>query len=84
MTRRMAALIVLLAVSASATGAFAAGSCRPTRDGKDRVENPGVCPSGYVARGACCESIRAMAPSAVQTACPAGMMQRLGTCVPRQ
>lgn len=83
---RAAALIALLALTAvaAATAASAAGSCRPTRDGKDRVENPRVCPSGYVARGACCESIRAMAPSAVQTACPAGMMQRLGTCVPRQ
>lgn len=82
--RSIVAFAALLAVSISPTIALAAGSCRPTRDGKDRIENPGACPSGYVARGACCESIRAMAPSNGTTTCPAGMMPRLGTCVPRQ
>ncbi|TAJ33690.1 hypothetical protein [Bosea sp. (in: a-proteobacteria)] len=83
---RAAALGAMLAASAfvTATAASAAGSCRPTRDGKDRIENPGICPSGYVLRGACCESIRAMAPSNGEQTCPAGSMLRLGVCVPRQ
>jgi hypothetical protein len=83
---RAGALAVMLAVSAfaAATAASAAGSCRPTRDGKDRIENPGICPSGYLLRGACCESIRAMPPSEAEKTCPAGTVLRVGVCVPRQ
>lgn len=83
---RTAVLAALLAVSVfgNAATAFAAGSCRPTRDGKDRVEIAGGCPGGYVMRGACCESIRAMSPSDGAKTCPAGTMLRLGVCVPLQ
>lgn len=83
---RAAALIALLALTAVAapTAALAAGSCRPTRDGKDRIENPGACPSGYLPRGACCESVRAMPSSNAEQTCPAGSMLRLGVCVPKQ
>ena len=65
--------------------AFAASACRPTRDGKDRIEPVGGCPSGYSMRGACCESFRAVPqPSTVVKTCPAGMVSSQGTCVARQ
>ena len=81
---RAPALIALLALTAVAapTAASAAGSCRPTRDGKDRMEMSGGCPSGYVVRGACCESVRPIQQPSGAKACPAGMMVRLGACVP--
>lgn len=83
---RSASFAVLLgiAIVGSATEALAAGSCRPTRDGKDRVEIEGGCQSGYVLRGACCESIRAVSQPSGEKTCPAGTMVRLGVCVPRQ
>lgn len=85
MVRAFAVLALLAsAVSVPMSAASAAGSCRPTRDGKDRIDNPGACPSGYVARGACCESIRAMSSPNSAATCPAGTMPRLGACVPRQ
>ena len=81
---RYAAVAALVAVAAlgAAGSALAAGSCRPTRDGKDRMEMSGGCPSGYVVRGACCESVRPIQQPSGAKACPAGMMVRLGACVP--
>jgi sensor domain CHASE-containing protein len=67
-----------------ASDALAAGSCRPTRDGKDRMEMSGGCPSGYVVRGACCESVRPISQPTGAHTCPAGTILRLGACVPRQ
>jgi hypothetical protein len=65
--------------------AQASDSCRPTRDGKDRVSPANGCPSGYVMRGACCESINTMSQSgtAVKT-CPAGTVSSLGVCVAKK
>ena len=77
----VAAALAVLAFGA-ANDALAAGSCRPTRDGKDRMEMSGGCPSGYVVRGACCESVRPISQPTGAKACPAGMMVRLGACVP--
>lgn len=83
---RFAAIVSLVAIAglSAADSAFAAGSCRPTRDGKDRMETSGACPDGYVVRGACCESIRPMSQRAGTKACPAGTVLRLGACVPAQ
>ncbi len=76
------ALLVAIAVLGAAGSALAANSCRPTRDGKDRMEISGGCPSGYVVRGACCESVRPIQQPSGAKACPPGMMVRLGACVP--
>jgi len=63
----------------------AASACRPTRDGKDRIEKAGACPSGYFARGSCCESFQSMTQQALPNAgvkdCPAGTISRLGVCI---
>jgi hypothetical protein len=86
MLNRFAALALLgLTTPGLTQEAFAAGACRPTRDGKDRIERAGGCPSGYYARGACCESFGAISPppqpaTGVKT-CPAGMVAKLGVCV---
>ncbi|BCB19778.1 hypothetical protein [Bosea sp. ANAM02] len=66
------------------TAALASGSCRPTRDGKDRMDMSGGCPSGYVVRGACCESVRPISQPTGAHTCPPGTMLRLGACVPRR
>lgn len=81
---RFAAIAALVAVVSlvAVDGTLAANSCRPTRDGKDRMEMSGGCPSGYVVRGACCESVRPISQPTGAKACPAGMMVRLGACVP--
>lgn len=83
---RCATFAALFAAAALgiAHDALAAGSCRPTRDGKDRMELSGGCPSGYVVRGFCCESVRSISQPTGANACPAGTMLRLGACVPRQ
>ncbi len=81
---RFAIVAALVAVAfGAADDAFAAGSCRPTRDGKDRMERSGGCPSGYVVRGACCESVRPISQPTGPHTCPPGTMLRLGACVPR-
>ena len=79
----LAAALVAITLGA-ADGALASGSCRPTRDGKDRMEMSGGCPSGYVVRGACCESVRPISQPTGAHTCPPGTMLRLGACVPRQ
>ena len=60
---------------------LSANSCRPTRDGKDRVATVNGCPSGYVMRGACCESMSAMTQSSTTAK---GMVASLGTCVAKK
>lgn len=86
MARIIAATLLFLAALGIAQVALAAGACRPTRDGKDRIERTGGCPSGYYVRGACCESFNAISPQAQPNAssaktCPAGTVLKLGVCV---
>lgn len=82
---RIIAAMLAASVLLTTQQALASDSCRPTRDGKDRVAPSNGCPSGYHMRGACCESISAMSQSsgAVKT-CPAGMVASLGACVARK
>jgi hypothetical protein len=81
---RVAALIAVATIGLAGE-ALAAGACRPTLDGKDRIERSGACPSGYYVRGACCESFQASSQRAMPTlgkkTCPAGTVASLGTCV---
>lgn len=84
MIRIITALLVASALC-PAPETLAAGACRPTRDGKDRIEPTGGCPSGYYMRGACCESFKAVSqPSAAAKTCPAGTVSSLGTCVAKK
>ncbi|HEV7256509.1 MAG TPA: hypothetical protein VGN82_01885 [Bosea sp. (in: a-proteobacteria)] len=84
MIRIIAALLAATALLTTHQ-ALASDSCRPTRDGKDRVAPANGCPSGYHMRGACCESFSAMSPSntTVKT-CPPGTVSSLGTCVAKK
>jgi len=83
---RIAAALLAIATLGTALEAQAAGACRPTRDGKDRIERAGGCPDGYFVRGACCESVMATSPSPQagpsQRSCPAGTVAKLGFCIP--
>lgn len=82
---RIIAALFAASILLPAPEALAASACRPTRDGKDRIEPVGGCPSGYSMRGACCESFRVMSqPSTVVKTCPAGMVSSQGTCVARK
>lgn len=82
---RIVAALLAMSVLWFTPVALAANACRPTRDGKDRVEPAGGCPSGYFMRGACCESFNAMSkPGAVVKTCPAGTVSSLGVCVSRK
>ena len=82
---RIAAALLATIVLISAQAALSASACRPTRDGKDRIDPAGGCPSGYYMRGACCESFKAMSqPSAAVKTCPAGTVASLGTCVAKK
>lgn len=82
---RIIAAMLAASVLLMTQPAQASDSCRPTRDGKDRVSPSNGCPSGYHMRGACCESIRAMSqPSATVKTCPAGTVASLGACVARK
>lgn len=83
---RISAMILVVTCSLGvAEAALAAGACRPTRDGKDRIEKNGACPSGYFVRGACCESFQSIgqqpAPAAGSNSCPPGTVSKLGLCV---
>jgi hypothetical protein len=85
MIRIITAALLTVAALGVAQDALAAGACRPTRDGKDRIERAGGCPSGYFVRGACCESFQTIsqpaAPAAGVKTCPPGMVSKLGACI---
>ncbi|PTM38566.1 hypothetical protein C8D03_0036 [Bosea sp. 124] len=82
---RIVAALLAASVLCTASMALAANACRPTRDGKDRIDPAGGCPSGYFMRGACCESFNTMSqPSAAVKTCPAGTVANLGACVAKK
>ncbi|MFA6965418.1 hypothetical protein [Bosea sp. (in: a-proteobacteria)] len=82
---RIIAALIAASILWPAPAALAASACRPTRDGKDRIEPVGGCPSGYYLRGACCESFKALSqPSSAVKTCPAGTVASLGTCIARK
>jgi len=82
---RIAAALLAASVLLTAQQALAASSCRPTRDGKDRIDPTNGCPSGYTMRGVCCESLTATPPSgATARTCPPGTVSSLGACVTRR
>lgn len=72
----VARIAVVAGLSGSGAAAQAAGYCRPTPDGKDRIVRAGTCPTGYFASGACCEAFhretKKAFPKVPGKACPAG------------
>lgn len=72
---RMALLAALAALS-SASPAIAESYLTPTRDGRERIQRTGTCPTGFVGLGDKCEALHRNTPRAYpkihEVACPAG------------
>ncbi|MGY3511284.1 hypothetical protein ACVIQY_004259 [Bradyrhizobium sp. USDA 3051] len=56
----------------------------PTRDGRERIQRTGACPTGFVGKGAFCEALHANTPRAYPVipgkACPSGTFRSGDTC----
>jgi hypothetical protein len=69
--------LFLIVAPASFSGAFAESPySKPTRDGRERIQRTGSCPTGYVGKGNFCEALHSDTPRAYPkikgAACPAG------------
>ena len=61
MTKITAVIAMLVTTSALAESPYTT----PTRDGRQRIQRTGTCPTGYVGKGNFCESIRKDTPAAM-------------------
>lgn len=56
----------------------------PTRDGRERIQRTGTCPTGYVGKGDKCEALHADTPRAFPVipgkACPSGTFRSGDAC----
>ncbi|MCS3476273.1 hypothetical protein M2212_003119 [Bradyrhizobium elkanii] len=56
----------------------------PTRDGRERIQRTGSCPTGYVGKGDFCEALHAVTPRAYPVipgkACPSGTFRSGNAC----
>ncbi|WP_316207345.1 hypothetical protein [Bradyrhizobium sp. SZCCHNR3118] len=56
----------------------------PTRDGRERIQRAGTCPTGYVGKGDKCEALHQDTPRAYPyipgTACPSGTSRSGDAC----
>lgn len=56
----------------------------PTRDGRERIQRAGTCPTGYVGKGDKCEALHADTPRAFPVipgkACPSGTFRSGDAC----
>ncbi|WP_315768318.1 MULTISPECIES: hypothetical protein [unclassified Bradyrhizobium] len=72
MTKTTVAIAMLVATSALAESPYPT----PTRDGRERLQRHGTCPTGYVGLGDKCEALRRDTPRAYPkikgAACPSG------------
>lgn len=85
MTILRLALHGAVALAVAAPPAFAASAYpTPTRDGRERVQRTGTCPTGYVGLGDKCEALHRDTPHAVPKiegrACPSGFFTSGGYC----
>lgn len=83
------ALAMALAVVASpallpAPAAAEIPYATPTRDGRERIQRTGTCPTGYVGKGNKCEALHADTPRAFPVipgkACPSGTFRSADAC----
>jgi hypothetical protein len=77
--------IALLAIALMATPALAESPYpTPTRDGRERIQRTGSCPTGYVGKGDKCEALHADTPRAYPkikgAACPSGTFASGDAC----
>jgi hypothetical protein len=56
----------------------------PTRDGRERIQRHGTCPTGYVGKGDKCEALHSDTPRAYLyipgTSCPSGTFRSGDAC----
>jgi hypothetical protein len=80
MNKSICAIALLFAVPAMAEGPYPT----PTRDGKDRIQRTGTCPTDYVAKGNLCEALDSETPRAMPKingkACPSGYFASGDAC----
>lgn len=77
--------IVVIALAVLATPALAESPYpTPTRDGRERIQRTGTCPTGYVGVGNKCEALHKDTPRAYPhipgTACPSGTFRSGDAC----
>ncbi|MEY9594794.1 hypothetical protein ABIA06_007085 [Bradyrhizobium yuanmingense] len=73
---RIALLVVLAALSTASPALAESAYPTPTRDGRERIQRAGTCPTGFVGKGAFCEALhrdttRAY-PKINRAPCPSG------------
>lgn len=84
-TRSLAFLLLVIAVVVASTLKSLASSpyCTP-KNGRDRIQKAGACPTGYFASGDCCEALHKETPNAIPkirgAACPSGYFASGGSC----
>lgn len=77
----VAPLVLILPTQAMAESVYPT----PTRDGRDRIQSTGVCPTGFVGLGDKCEALHADTPRAYPhipgTTCPPRTFRSGDACV---
>jgi hypothetical protein len=77
--------LALAVVAISSTLAFAESPYpTPTRDGRERIQRTGTCPTGYVGKGDKCEALHQDTPRAYPVipgkTCPSGTFRSGDAC----
>ncbi|MEY9427026.1 hypothetical protein ABH975_002341 [Bradyrhizobium ottawaense] len=84
--RRLATLLGTLALALAVAPPSLAESAypTPTRDGRERIQRTGTCPTGYVGKGAFCEALHQDTPHAFPVipgkTCPSGTFRSGDGC----
>jgi hypothetical protein len=81
----MKAMITIALLALGVTPALAESPYpTPTRDGKERIQRTGSCPTGYVGKGDKCEALHRDTPKAFPkikgTPCPSGTFTSGNNC----
>lgn len=80
MTKIIAVIAMLVTTSALAETPYST----PTRDGRERIQRTGTCPTGYVGKGDKCEALHQDTPRAMPKiegkACPSGYFASGDSC----
>lgn len=81
---RMALLAVLAALSTASPALAESTYPTPTRDGRERIQRAGTCPTGFVGKGAFCEALHQDTPHAFPVipgkTCPSGSFRSGDAC----